>query len=221
MPCKNSDVAHAGYAFMNFRSAPDTLSLYAAMHGHSWPSTRSSKICEIRYARIQGRHLLSHLFAADTQGAPSAAFRGYLAFPAHGSVVVHGPEAGASRTQGKRGRGGSRKGGGRRAAAAPMPVPHPADILGGAGGMHGGQQWMLPQGGAAGQQWMPPPQGQGRLTRGLSSGVPSLDANAMAAALGGMSNVYPQGHPALHSEPSYYGEVSSALSHCAALCTYG
>lgn len=210
MPCKNSDVAHAGYAFMNFKSAPDTLNLYAVMHGRSWPNTRSSKICEIRYARIQGRHLLSHLFASDTQGAPSAAFRGYLAFPAHGSVVVHGPEAGASRSQGKRGRGGSRKGGRRAVAAAPMPVPHPADILGGAGGIHGGSQWMLPQGTHGGQQWMPP-QGPGRLTRGMSAGVPGLgagDVNAMAAALTRAGSVYSQGAPSLHSEPTY-SEVSS------------
>eukprot|EP00892_Ulva_mutabilis_P001104 jgi/Ulvmu1/10995/UM007_0175.1 len=223
MPCKNSDVAHAGYAFMNFKTASDTLNLYAAMHGRSWPNTRSSKICEIRYARIQGRHLLSHLFASDSQGAPSAAFRGYLAFPAHGSVVVHGPEAGAARTQGKRGRGGGRKGGGRRAAALPMPVPHPADILGsglagrgGQGMSHGPPQWMLPQGMHGGQPWPAAP-GPGRLPRGMPGGMQGLgmgDAGAMAAVLAGQNSFYPHGGAhSLHSEPSYHAEDSGQAFH--------
>lgn len=211
---------------MNFKTASDTLNLYAAMHGRSWPNTRSSKICEIRYARIQGRHLLSHLFASDTQGAPSAAFRGYLAFPAHGSVVVHGPEAGASRAQGKRGRSG-RKGGGRRASAAPMPVPHPADILGGGLGGRGGggmlpgaTPWMLPQGmPSACQQW-PPQQllqpGHGRISRGPSlSGMPGLgmgDAAAMAAALGGSGSLYSNGSLPRPPDPPYTADVRAPAS---------
>lgn len=89
MPCKNTAVANAGYAFMNFCSSQDTLRLYSAMHGHQWPHTRSGKICEIRYARIQGRQLLTHLNSSDPSGA--AAFRGYLAYPSGGSVVIHGP----------------------------------------------------------------------------------------------------------------------------------
>ena len=89
MPCKNTAVANAGYAFMNFCTPQDTLRLYNAMHGHQWPHTRSGKICEIRYARIQGRKLLTHLNSSDPSGA--AAFRGYLAYPSGGAIVVHGP----------------------------------------------------------------------------------------------------------------------------------
>lgn len=89
MPCKNTAVANAGYAFMNFCTSQDTLRLYNAMHGHQWPQTRSGKICEIRYARIQGRQLLTHLNSCDPSGA--AAFRGYLAYPSGGNIVIHGP----------------------------------------------------------------------------------------------------------------------------------
>ena len=89
MPCKNTAVANAGYAFMNFCTPQDTLQLYNSMHGHQWPHTRSGKICEIRYARIQGRQLLTHLNSSDPSGA--AAFRGYLAYPSGGTVVIHGP----------------------------------------------------------------------------------------------------------------------------------
>jgi hypothetical protein len=90
MPCTNTAVANAGYAFMNFCTPQDTLRLYNAMHGHQWPHTRSGKICEIRYARIQGRQLLTHLNSSEPSGA--AAFRGYLAYPSGGTVVIHGPD---------------------------------------------------------------------------------------------------------------------------------
>lgn len=89
MPCKNTAVANAGYAFMNFCTSQDTLRLYNSMHGHQWPHTRSGKICEVRYARIQGRQLLTHLNSSDPSGA--AAFRGYLAYPSGGTIVIHGP----------------------------------------------------------------------------------------------------------------------------------
>lgn len=131
MPCKNSDVAHAGYAFMNFRAPQDTLGLFNAMHGRCWPNTRSSKICEVRYARIQGRHLLTHLFSHGAPGSTAAAFRGYLAFPANGSVIVHGPNSCVSRSHSKRSKRqgssrGSRKG---AAARSTVCVPHPADAI--------------------------------------------------------------------------------------------
>lgn len=91
MPCKTAEVANAGYAFMNFCSSQDTLRLFNAMHGRQWPHTRSGKICEIRYARIQGRQLLTHLNSGDSLNA--SAFRGYLAYPSGGSIVVHGPDS--------------------------------------------------------------------------------------------------------------------------------
>lgn len=131
MPCKNSDVAHAGYAFMNFRAPQDTLALFNAMHGRCWPNTRSSKICEVRYARIQGRHLLTHLFSHAAQGSTAAAFRGYLAFPANGSVIVHGPNSCASRSHSKRSKRQGNGRGARKGAAArsTVCVPHPADAI--------------------------------------------------------------------------------------------
>lgn len=91
MPCKMAEIANSGYAFLNFKSAHGTLRLYNAMHGRNWPNTRSGKVCEIRYARIQGRQLLSHLGSGDP--ASAAAFRGYLAYPSGDQIVVHGPDA--------------------------------------------------------------------------------------------------------------------------------
>ena len=92
MPCKAAEVVNSGYAFLNFRSALGTLRLYRAMHGRRWPNTRSGKVCEVRYARIQGRQLLSHL---DGGGRNSTAvFRGYVAYPAaNGDVVMSGPDS--------------------------------------------------------------------------------------------------------------------------------
>jgi hypothetical protein len=90
MPCKTSEVANSGYAFLNFKTSQSTLHLYNAMHGRHWPNTRSGKVCEIRYARIQGRQLLSHLGSND-KGAATA-FRGHLAYPSAGQIIVHGPD---------------------------------------------------------------------------------------------------------------------------------
>ena len=155
MPCKNSDVAHAGYAFMNFRAPQDTLGLFNAMHGRCWPNTRSSKICEVRYARIQGRHLLTHLFSHGAPGSTAAAFRGYLAFPANGSVIVHGPNSCISRSHSKRSKRqgstrGSRKGAAARSAVC---VPHPADAI---ASMHAPGAWLPQQGQpAAAQRQLP------------------------------------------------------------------
>lgn len=91
VPCKTSEVANSGYAFLNFETSAGTLRLYNAMHGRHWPNSRSGKVCEIRYARIQGRQLLSHLGSNEKGGA--AAFRGYLAYPSGGQVIVHGPDS--------------------------------------------------------------------------------------------------------------------------------
>lgn len=155
MPCKNSDVAHAGYAFMNFRAPQDTLGLFNAMHGRCWPNTRSSKICEVRYARIQGRHLLTHLFSHGAPGSTAAAFRGYLAFPANGSVIVHGPNSCVSRSHSKRSKRQGSSRGARKGAAARSTVcmPHPADSI---ASMPAPAAWLQQQGPPAGAQHQMP-----------------------------------------------------------------
>jgi RNA recognition motif 2 len=91
MPCKMAEVENSGYAFLDFASSLGALRLYNAMHGRHWPNTRSGKVCEIRYARIQGSQLLSHLGSGDSGSA--AAFRGYVAYPSDNQIVVHGPDA--------------------------------------------------------------------------------------------------------------------------------
>jgi hypothetical protein len=89
MPCKAADVVNSGYAFVNFRTSLGTLRLYLAMHGRRWPNTRSGKVCEIRYARIQGKQLLTRI----QSGGASSVFWGYIAHPDHsGGIVMHGPD---------------------------------------------------------------------------------------------------------------------------------
>ncbi|KAH9299670.1 hypothetical protein KI387_031352, partial [Taxus chinensis] len=58
--CRNR--CNLGYAFVNFTSAKATWKLYREFHMHQWAIFNSKKICEITYARLQGRRLLEDHF---------------------------------------------------------------------------------------------------------------------------------------------------------------
>lgn len=45
-----------GYAFINFSDLAWVKKFYMSFHHRTWPFFNSGKICEIRYARIQGRN---------------------------------------------------------------------------------------------------------------------------------------------------------------------
>jgi len=53
--------SNLGYAFVNFTSPIEAWRLYYEMHNQSWVDVGSPKICEVRFARIQGlKNLVGH-----------------------------------------------------------------------------------------------------------------------------------------------------------------
>lgn len=54
-----------GYAFINFLSAKHAAKLYEEFHNKRWDEFNSKKVCEIKYARVQGRdNLIQHFKTA-------------------------------------------------------------------------------------------------------------------------------------------------------------
>jgi hypothetical protein len=54
---------NVGYAFINFLSTDHVVSFYKSFHGQRWKHFKSEKICQITYARIQGKESLIEHFA--------------------------------------------------------------------------------------------------------------------------------------------------------------
>lgn len=55
LPIDFENKCNVGYAFVNFRGLEAVRSFFHFFHRRKWPRFNSSKICEIRYAKIQGR----------------------------------------------------------------------------------------------------------------------------------------------------------------------
>lgn len=51
-----------GYAFINLKSQAEILNFYQEMNHKKWEYFKSNKICEIKYARIQGKNELEKHF---------------------------------------------------------------------------------------------------------------------------------------------------------------
>ncbi|KAK9831621.1 hypothetical protein WJX74_002914 [Apatococcus lobatus] len=58
LPVDFKNRCNLGYAFVNFPNAADTIRCYEHFHGSHWEEFNSKKICEVTYARIQGREAL-------------------------------------------------------------------------------------------------------------------------------------------------------------------
>lgn len=54
-----------GYAFVNMLSSSDAADLYKAFHNKRWDECISKKVCQITYARVQGRDNLVQHFKAS------------------------------------------------------------------------------------------------------------------------------------------------------------
>jgi RNA recognition motif 2 len=52
-----------GYAFINFTAPRYIVPFYLEFHGRKWPKFNSDKVCEITYARIQGKQQLVNHFS--------------------------------------------------------------------------------------------------------------------------------------------------------------
>ncbi|KAL3701746.1 hypothetical protein R1sor_019768 [Riccia sorocarpa] len=71
LPIDFKNRCNLGYAFVNFTSVPATIRLYEAFHSKQWEAFNSRKICQVTYARVQGRaaleeHFRNSRFACDT-----------------------------------------------------------------------------------------------------------------------------------------------------------
>jgi len=49
-----------GYAFVNFTDPTGVIRIHAALHGLHWTKFDSGKVCEVVYARLQGRQELEN-----------------------------------------------------------------------------------------------------------------------------------------------------------------
>jgi RNA recognition motif-containing protein len=55
LPIDFKNKCNRGYAFVNFVDYKDIIPFYDAYNGTSWSRFNSDKICDITYARIQGK----------------------------------------------------------------------------------------------------------------------------------------------------------------------
>ncbi|KAH7444928.1 hypothetical protein KP509_02G098500 [Ceratopteris richardii] len=72
LPIDFKNKCNLGYAFVNFTSPQATHGFYKAFHSKAWEEFNSRKICEITFARLQGRmaledHFKNSRFACDTE----------------------------------------------------------------------------------------------------------------------------------------------------------
>lgn len=61
LPVDFEQNANVGYAFINLVHPRLIIKFYAEFHGHKWSKFNSSKVCEVAYARLQGKaSLITH-----------------------------------------------------------------------------------------------------------------------------------------------------------------
>jgi len=61
LPVDFEQNANVGYAFINLVHPRLIIKFYADFHGHKWSKFNSSKVCEVAYARLQGKaSLITH-----------------------------------------------------------------------------------------------------------------------------------------------------------------
>ena len=76
LPIDFQNSCNLGYAFVNMVSTQAVKQLYENMHGHPWKLSRSSKICQLVWGRLQGNEaLLSHFRGTVHLNNTPSAFR--------------------------------------------------------------------------------------------------------------------------------------------------
>jgi hypothetical protein len=65
LPIDFRNRCNLGYCFVNFLDAPDAGRLYRKYHNQRWEEFNSKKVCEVTYARVQGRDSLVQHFRAS------------------------------------------------------------------------------------------------------------------------------------------------------------
>ena len=62
LPIDFKNRCNLGYAFVNFVRSSDALGFYEEFHKKKWSDFNSKKVCEITYARVQGKQALAEHF---------------------------------------------------------------------------------------------------------------------------------------------------------------
>lgn len=55
LPIDFKNKCNLGYAFVNFKCAKTTAAFYKEFHKQRWEEFNSRKVCEVTYARVQGK----------------------------------------------------------------------------------------------------------------------------------------------------------------------
>lgn len=55
LPIDFKNKCNIGYAFINFMDLESVTSFFTLFNGRKWPKFQSDKICEVRYAKLQGK----------------------------------------------------------------------------------------------------------------------------------------------------------------------
>lgn len=63
LPIDFKNKCNVGYAFINFIAPRHIIPFYIEFHGRKWGKFNSDKVCEIAYARIQGKQQLVNHFS--------------------------------------------------------------------------------------------------------------------------------------------------------------
>lgn len=80
-----------GYAFINMIDPVATVVLVKQFHGKGWRSSKSEKICQISYARIQGKHALVEQFRNSTVMSKKKQYRPIIFFSDGPSIGTSEP----------------------------------------------------------------------------------------------------------------------------------
>ena len=58
LPIDFKNKCNLGYAFVNFKCAKQTAVFYKEFHKQRWKEFNSRKVCEVTYARVQGKEAM-------------------------------------------------------------------------------------------------------------------------------------------------------------------
>jgi hypothetical protein len=86
-----------GYAFVNFLSSAAAAKAYRHFHGRRWDEFNSKKVCEITYARVQGRDSLVQHFKTAKFPSEEAEYQP-LVYEASKTGGADAPEDGSENT---------------------------------------------------------------------------------------------------------------------------
>lgn len=62
LPIDFSNNCNMGYAFINFLTFEDLKNFYIEFHDNKWSKFNSDKICEVKFAKIQGKAKCKKIF---------------------------------------------------------------------------------------------------------------------------------------------------------------